>query len=220
MWTALLRVGLLGLAACVAYGGVIDFASLKPLGGYSPVEAGDTDQPDLAVSYQTLNEDFSVFLPNAAFWNEGYSDLPAAVLAAANLKILEITLTPVGYADVTLDSFYLGSYFLGPARTAEVLRVTDGEGTVLWSSEPYNYAASAAAALIHVGVTAPVLKLQLGTDWNLGVNLLSYHTGQLPDDGDGDGDGDGGGDPGAVPEPSTYALMGAGLAFLAWRRRR
>ena len=44
-------------------------------------------------------------------------------------------------------------------------------------------------------------------------------------DGDGDGDGDGGGDGGGggtnpIPEPSTYAMLGAGLAALAALRHR
>jgi hypothetical protein len=55
------------------------------------------------------------------------------------------------------------------------------------------------------------------------LDNLRIATDAVTDGGDGDGDGDpdgDGGEPGQVPEPSTYALMGAGLVALAYARRK
>jgi hypothetical protein len=53
------------------------------------------------------------------------------------------------------------------------------------------------------------------------LDNLRVATAASTDGGDGDGDPDGdGGEPGQVPEPSTYALMGAGLLALAYSRRK
>jgi hypothetical protein len=186
--------------------GTIDFGILAPRGNYGAVVDGDADAADLTLGYRTLNADFTQSTTRVSFWNAGYSDLPYALFADFNGGILEITMTPVGYDYVTLDSFLLGSYFGGPNRTATVLRVTDGGGKTLWSDEPYSYNGPAAAK-INVGVKAPVLKLLVGVDWNLGVNNLAYTVSDKLD-------------PTGVPEPSSFVLMGCGLALAVTRFRR
>lgn len=194
-------------AACTTFGGVIDFSDLQPLASGTSITAGAIDQADLAVGFRTLNSDFTQYSQVAGFWNAGYSDLDAAVYSETIGRILEITLTPIGYAGVTFHSFYLGSYTPTITHTSTVFRVTDGEGNTLWDDEPHLHGIGSTASLIEVGVTAPVLKLYIGTDWHMGVNLLSYTASdELPGTGE-------------IPEPSTCALVGAGLALALWRRR-
>jgi len=189
---------------CTAFSATIDYSVLSPRNDYGAVVAGDGNKADLALSYRTLNPDFSIASSRVSFWNTGYSDLAAALFADFNGGIMEITLTPIGNNTVTLNSFMLGSYFGGPARTASVFRVTDGT-TTLWSSEPYNYALNASAAVINVGVSASQLRLLVGTDWNLGVNLLDYTTR---------------GENSAIPEPSSaFLVLGASALLFKLRRR-
>lgn len=194
------------LATTFATAGVIDFSVLQPRGNYAAVVDGDADAADLQLKYRTLNPDFSQYSTRVSFWNAGYSDLPSALFSDYDGAIQEITLVPVGFSTVTLNSFLLGSFFDGPARTATVFRVTDGLGNILWSSEPQNYAANPKAKLINVGVSAASLKILMGTDWNMGINNINYTSSD--------------GQMGGVPEPTTMALVGGALAAAIFLRRR
>lgn len=159
----------------LAHAGIVDYASLKPRDSGLAIIGNEPALPDLELDHRSLKDDFTLFSTEALFWNEGYSDLAAVAYSARTGGILEITLTPLGFSHIRLNSFYLGS-FLGVERPVAVLRVTDGNDNILWSDEPHVYAANPMAELIHVNVSATSLKLLVGNDWNLGVNLLNYIT--------------------------------------------
>ncbi len=187
-----------------AQAGLVDFASLKPRSNYGAIVDGDGNQADLALSYRSLTGALAPSSNRAEFWNTGYSDLEAVAYPDVDGLVMEITLTPVGFNTVTLNSFYLGSYSGGPVRTASILRVTDGSGVTLWSDEPYKFPGGKAQKIM-VNKSGSQLKILLGQDWNLGLNLINYSTSNSL---------------GAVPEPSSVMLALSGAAVLLYRLRR
>lgn len=69
--------------------------------------------------------------------------------------------------------------------------------------------------------TGNILTLTGGSSGNTSIGSFTnlYRATFTPESNGGGGD-NGGGDAGAVPEPSTWALMGAGLGLLGWRGSR
>jgi len=193
---------------------VLNFDDLT-LNNYDPIPAayGDTLVANIAdLQYQTLNPgDFSLYEAHLEFWNSDYGDLTKVAYPSANGMVGEIAIVPAEGYGVKLVSFDMAGYSHADL-TNVVMRVLDGSGNVL-----HNFAAGGAVAIQGDGTgpqhstftpnltVAGTMRLQWGTDWNVGLDNLQFEAIPLS----------------AIPEPSTWTLLGLGVvAVLGWRRWR
>jgi hypothetical protein len=183
---------------------VIDFDLLKPLANNASIPAGYGSTSEVNVSYATLNVDGTVNQNFIRFWNKEYADLNSAEFAAVNGTTLQITLSANDPLEtVTLNSFYIAAYGLYiEGRYPSILRILDGTGTILWNHLPYMASSKTAEQLSPV-VASNTLKLQVGYDYNIGVNKINFSLESTP-----------------VPEPSLSILLGIALGQLSWKRIR
>ena len=193
---------------------VLNFDDLT-LNNYDPIPAsyGDTLAASIAdIQYRTLNAgDFSVYESHLEFWNNDYGDLTKVAYPSANGMVGEIAIVPAEGYGVKLISFDMAGYSHADLSNT-VMRILDGSGNVL-----QNFAGEGAVAIQGDG-TGPqhstftpyltfggTVRLQWGTDWNVGLDHLRFEAVPLS----------------AIPEPSTWALLGLGVvAVLGWRRWR
>jgi hypothetical protein len=204
----------LGIASTASAAAVIDYASLQPLADYSPVTTfGST--PEVSVTTRTFNSDAgkTTYSSSLAFWNSGYSSLPAVVFAETDGRGGEVTLTPIAGFSVNLLSFQLGSHDagtsgIGPSRTATLLRVVEvGTGTVMWDhGSPSVIVDSTRTLMPNVSSTAG-LSVQWGYDWNIGLNNLTFEAIRA-------------GGATVIPVPPAVALFLGGLALMGWATRK
>lgn len=193
---------------------VLNFDDLA-LNNYDPIPAsyGDTLVANIAdIQYRTLNAgDFSLYESHLEFWNNDYGDLTKVAYPSANGTVGEIAIVPAEGYGVRVVSFEMAGYS-HQDRTNTVMRILDGSGNVL-----LNFAASGSVAIQGDGsgpqhstftpnlTFAGAVRLQWGTDWDIGLDNLKFEAVPLS----------------AIPEPSTWALLGLGAAgVLGWRRRR
>lgn len=191
------------LFSAQTFAATIDFDALTPFGNYSPVPDGYGSTADVTVSYRTLNTDGTVYSDRILLWNTGYADLTTAAFPETTGRILEITLTAANPNQaVFLNSLAVGAYPTGNfTRLANEFRIEDGSGNALADYAPYNVPGNVAVTLFP-NVSAQSLRIILGTDWDNGVNHISF-------------------DPvAAVPAPAAVWLFGSGLIGLIRPRRK
>jgi len=193
---------------------VLNFDDLT-LNNYDPIPAsyGDTLVANIAdIQYRTLNPgDFSLYESHLEFWNSDYGDLSKVAYPSANGMVGEIAIVPAEGYGVRLVSFDMAGYSHADL-TNTVMRLLDGSGNVL-----QNFAASGSVSIQGDGTGpqhstftpnltfAGTVLLQWGTDWNVGLDNLQFEAVPLS----------------AIPEPSTWALLGLGVVgVLGWRRWR
>ncbi len=193
---------------------VLNFDDLT-LNNYDPIPAsyGDTLVANIAdIQYRTLNAgDFSLYESHLEFWNNDYGDLTKVAYPSANGMVAEIAIVPASGYGVKLVSFDMAGYSHADL-TNTVMRILDGSGNVL-----QNFAAEGAVAIQGDGTGpqhstftpnltfAGTVRLQWGTNWNVGLDHLRFEAVPLS----------------AIPEPSTWALLGLGaVVVLGWRRLR
>lgn len=185
---------------------VIGPAMVGTAGLYSYSTAGGFT-PNVVVDYTGGTQTF------LNFWSTGFDDLVNVVENELDFDSqLKISFTADASFAARLDSFDIGNF--GSAITIPNIRVTDGLGNVLYSNPNYALGASDAThqSISFVGgISASQLNLIIdltglgGNSDNVGLDNLQF------------------GQTAAVPEPSSYALMLAGLGFVGFvaaRRRR
>jgi hypothetical protein len=166
---------------CNAQAGTINFDALQPFNNYAYVPDGYGSTADVSVTYQTLWTDGSLANSHAMLWNAGFANLNTVVFADNPVTLLEITLTAVNpNSMVLLNSFDVGAYFDTNAsykapRPASDLRVVDGNNNVLINYVPFSVPFDIAQTLMP-NVAANSLSIILGTDWNNGINNISFDT--------------------------------------------
>lgn len=189
-----LAVGCVTLALAAAAGGqvVLNFDSLV-LGNYDDIPAtfGDGLDPNIPdIQYRTLQA--GTFVPTAAnldFWNNDYGDLTKVAFAVNNGDVAEIAFVPAaGYA-VQLLSFDLAGY-PNQDRSNTVFRLVDAGGGVLLDL------AAGGPVAVQGDFTGPrhstftpnythsgVLRLQWGTDWDIGIDNIQFQAIPVPEPG-------------------------------------
>jgi len=192
---------------------VIDFQDLTLADyGIIPTTYGSNLDPNLdGVRYRS----FSPGNPSSAtayleFWNTGYGDLTKVAFPSSNGLVGEISLIPAAGYGVRLLSFDMAGW-PNTDRTNAVMRIVDGNGTVV-----HDFAAAGPVTIQGDANGAPhstfspnlflpgTLAFQWGTDWNIGLDNVRFELVPLA----------------SVPEPSTWLLLGAGLALLAAAAQR
>jgi hypothetical protein len=199
-----------GLASAASAATVVNYADLKPLADRSLVTTHGTTA-EVAITTRSFLNDAgkTTSANNVLFWNEGYSDLPAAVYANSDGRGGEVTLTPIAGFTVTLQSFQLGSWLGGPNLVIPLLRVIEvGTGNVLWNgAEPNGFLVNTTKTLMPDVSSAAGLALQWGYDFNVGLGNFTFdavRTGSIS----------------VVPVPPAVALFLGGLGLLCFAGRK
>ncbi|MDP1578996.1 MAG: PEP-CTERM sorting domain-containing protein [Candidatus Didemnitutus sp.] len=192
---------------------VLHFDDLSFL-NYDPLPAtyGDGLDPQVPdVQYRTFHADgVTVFEEHLELWHLDYGGLSNVVFASANGTIAEIMLIPeIGFG-VRLVSFAMAGYSQVD-RANTLMRILDAEGNVV-----FDFAANGPVPILGANGASSVftpnialggpLRLQWGTDWNVGLDNLVFEGLPLA----------------SVPEPSTNFLLLLGLLALGagrWCRR-
>ncbi|HEY0947708.1 MAG TPA: PEP-CTERM sorting domain-containing protein [Opitutaceae bacterium] len=194
---------------------VLNFDDLT-LGDYDDIPAtyGDRLDPNLLdIGYATRSASTGELIAaNLDFWNRNYGDLTNIAFATENGAVAEITFVPAEGYGVRLVSFDLAGW-PNLDRTSSILRLVDANQKVV-----FDFAANG-PVMIEGNLLGPqhstfapnftfdgTLRLQWGTDWNIGVDNIVFEAVPLS----------------VIPEPSTWALLvvGVALVWLSWRRRR
>lgn len=195
---------ILFVAAFNAQAATINFDALKPFNNYDPVPTGYGSTADVAVSYSSLNLNGTTAYNDVLLWNSGYATLNSAAFAHTSGLLLSITLTAINPSQaVKLESFDVAAY-PGPGnftRNASDLRVVDGTNpaNIFVDYAPYAVPGDAPHTFAP-GVTAHSVRIILGTDWNNGINNITFNVA-------------------AVPLPGAVWLFGSALAGLGLTRK-
>lgn len=197
----LLMLALLVGVGSQAQASVIHFEDLKPLANYSYIPDGYGSTAEVAVSYQTLKADKSLYSDHMQFWNEGYADLPAASYSDGSGGYALITFTPAAGYSLNLTGFDMGAYPTGiSGRNESVISVLYGASSVDYGPTTLS-GVTATHFAPNVSYSGPV-SIIFGTDWDNGINNIEFSVT-------------------AVPEPTTMVagLGTLGLLALGLRKR-
>ncbi len=220
--TALLS--LFALAACASQATVLTFSGLHSDGGFPLPNYGIINDaygdnvtttndgigdylmgtgwtPNVTTSYATVQADHTPVSNALLHWDIGYGDLVDVAFMTTTGHYGRLILTADAGFTVTLDSFDVAGYAYADLPM-DALRVLDGSNNILWDS---NATVAHGAGPTHdsysPNVTGQTLVLEYGTNWNIGLDNVSFHQGD------------------AVPEPATLTILGLGALALKRRRR-
>lgn len=134
-----------------------------------------------------------------AWWDDSYNDLRGVAYGGTN----EIFLKPLDGKGITLLGFDIGAW-ANTTRQSQV-SVLDGAGNVLFATGPTTIGIF--PGNLHNDFDGPWtsldgIRIRFGPDgFNVGIDNIRFETG-------------------VIPEPSTYALLGAGLLGVGATLRR
>lgn len=170
---------------------------------------GNAFTPNITVDYATINSAGGVVASNLEWWNLGYGDLQGVAFPVNNSSIAEITLTAAAGFQVRLNTFDLAGY-PGADHPNSQVRILDAGGGVLLDYSPVNVQGDANGprhSTFSPAITAQQLRIRFAyDDWNVAIDNVNFDEVTASAS--------------PVPEPSTWLLSAAGLAGLAYRRRK
>jgi hypothetical protein len=138
------------------------------------------------------------------WWGTGYGDLANVAFGSPDGGVGgELRFVGLNGTMVTLTGIDLGG-FITNASTA--VRIYDVSGTELYSSGAIGSITADGAGAHHTetfSVTGPTLILQWHDPWDVAIDNVNFNLSIA-----------------AIPEPSTYALMLAGLGLVGFMARR
>lgn len=135
-------------------------------------------------------------------WVDGYNDLINVAYAPSGASLI-IDFIALGSATVTLDSFDLGNWLNNGAATKYSIYDLSNLSTALVSVSPIVVTYSTTShPTYNIGLSSTTgIRLEVGPDlYNIGIDNIAFST--------------------SVPEPTTVALLGFGLAGLGFGRKR
>ena len=180
----------------------------KPCGTYNTIDQGYGDTANLDVQYRFDSTGSASEANTLRWWAASYNDLVGVAYGTPSISGASIFFAPTAGYSVTLNAFNLGAW---PNRTGapSQFSIFDGLGNTLFSSgsiligEPGNIASLFTPNL----TSASGIGVKWGPDsYNVGIDNVTYSVNPLT--------------AGAVPEPSTWAMMLAGLGLLGASMRR
>jgi len=156
---------------------------------------GNGFTPHIEVSYNTVGGD-----PFLEAWHDNYGDLINVAYPERQNKIAEITfIAEPGYR-IKINSFDMGGW-KKLDRTADVLEVVDGNGSLLWRAPDMHIEGNNGHSSFFPDVDAYRLTIRFGREWNIGIDNINFD--EMPD---------------PVPAPSSLLLLLPGLAVLARKK--
>jgi hypothetical protein len=167
-------------ASLAAADTVINFDDLT-FSDYDPVPDGygsnAVGTPNITVGYRTFNPaDNATIQPYMNLWNSGYGNLSKVAFASNNGYGSEITLTPDAGYEVRLSSFDLAGW---PQSTqlAAFVRILDASGNVLadlGTNILINGTGPSHSTFSPLLSHGGAIRIQFGTNWNIGIDNISF----------------------------------------------
>ena len=162
------------------------------------------DQQGVDVSYRSVQPSGETHNDHLNYWGSGFGDLQGVVWGGNTSTASEITLTAAAGYEIALLSFDFGTYLSRFASSP--VEITSLDGTTILSG----VLSTNPGAHNHVDVASAFftdgIRLRWGPNgYDVGMDNIAFEVRALP---------------GAVPEPSTWAMMigGFGLTGLSMRR--
>jgi hypothetical protein len=188
---------------------VVDYSNLTGVGnGGAVTNYGSSAEAE--VTYSTLGgivgfgNNNSVLYSSAAYWNIANYSGDKAIYSVTDGNILQVKLDAASGSNITSLALNLGAY---PDENQSInYRVFDGAFNQLFSGTGL-FVSGTTGAVLNFALNSSTVIFQMGTDWNVGINQLTYETSNVA----------------AVPIPGALLLFGtavAGLAGAARRRRK
>ena len=154
----------------------------------------------LDVSYSNPTD--TSLLTQFKFWSDSYSGSPAAYAGTGDVNSVGfITLTPLNGYQVTLNSFFIGSWPNSDRNTSYTIDNLSTAGVD--TSSGAITVNGTVGLLVSSGLSSNSgIKIGFGpTAYNVGINYINFTIS-------------------AVPEPETYGMFLAGLSLLGLASRR
>lgn len=193
------------LAACLATGAnaaVLTFEDLRLTNAQDiPQTYGDIAGMDLSYRTRESFGNSAETYPDLQYWQDGYSGR-TGVAYAADANVAEISFSAASGYVGTISSMYFGTY---ASDVNGSFAIYDSAWNVLWSHTESSIWDGGIGMSPDISFTG-IAYLQWGTDWNLGLDRLTYSVvADVPQ-------------PSPVPLPAGLPLLGAGLlAFGGFR---
>lgn len=182
-----------------SYGDNVTGPGSAPTGTYL-MGAGWT--PNITTTMQSVTPAGAPADNHLDYWSTNYGDLVDVAFSPVSGNFAQITLIPDSGFYVNLISFDLAGYPQTNLQ-AERIRILDANGGVLWSAASLVVAGTGpthSSYMPNIVSNGPIT-IEWGTNWNIGIDNVSFTQR-------------------AVPEPTSMAALGLGLAVMARRRRR
>jgi len=175
------------------------------LGNHTPIPQDRNEAVNIDLTYNTVAGIGSTIetYNYLSAWTTGYGDLSSAAFATYSNKTGQIIFTPDPGHGVTINSLDAAIYEQSSINPQRIVIYDFNQLTMpLWDSGWMNFPLYTHTTLYPNLTHHGAIRLQFGTNWNFGINNISYAV---------------------SPEPSTVLLLGSslvGLGLISYFRRK